>query len=382
MAVYGTFAHSTYNRSGLYQSARRGDLSSLQSVVFQTSYNEATSGAFGVSSSVVASNPVFFEFPSGKVANANQLGSITGTGLDGSGQEVRIYTLALAEVTFLALFRLDITSFPVAAFPGLETLRLIDNSLTSLDLRTNTALQEVRVQRNDLTSLNVAGLTSLTNLQVFQNPLTSLDTSTNTALVQLFASSLPLQTLTLGSWVNNPSALVELTNSMTTATVFVDVVDQLLTLSNNPSGTLTATGAILPQSDVTKVGTLTSEGWNINAIAFLFAASKQGWGTAADLFDLTLTDQTGRSTILDIAGSPTVSLAGTDYLLTYDAQQGFFLRNGSRVIQHTSDFAEAVLSFYLSVELGNGAAVDNTYTDAPVTLTVAAATASATGNQN
>jgi Leucine-rich repeat (LRR) protein len=63
------------------------------------------------------------------------------------------------------------------------------NSLTSLDVSTNTALTGLYCYNNSLTSLDVSKNTTLTYLYCDSNALTSLDVSTNTALTAFGANT-------------------------------------------------------------------------------------------------------------------------------------------------------------------------------------------------
>ena len=72
-------------------------------------------------------------------------------------------------------------------FPNLETLYCYNNTLTSLDVSKNIALQKLACSGNQLTSLDVSKNTNLTSLNCNQNRLTSLDVS-QTAVTTLKAS--------------------------------------------------------------------------------------------------------------------------------------------------------------------------------------------------
>ena len=68
------------------------------------------------------------------------------------------------------------------------------HSLTSLDIRKNTELTNLRLSNSQLTSLDVSKNTALTSLYV-QGQLTSLDVSKNTALTSLSVGDSPLKSL-------------------------------------------------------------------------------------------------------------------------------------------------------------------------------------------
>ncbi|HIY15663.1 MAG TPA: leucine-rich repeat domain-containing protein [Candidatus Alistipes cottocaccae] len=80
-------------------------------------------------------------------------------------------------------------------FEALSKLICYYNSLTSLDVRANTALTELYCANNELTTLDVSANTALTLLICGGNQLTSLDVSANTALTYLYCGDNQLTTL-------------------------------------------------------------------------------------------------------------------------------------------------------------------------------------------
>ena len=84
-------------------------------------------------------------------------------------------------------------------FTELETLCIADaESLTSIDLRSNTKLTVVDVCNNGLTEIRLEGLTSLRELYIYNNSLQALDVSTLPVLERLECDHNPLTSLTLG----------------------------------------------------------------------------------------------------------------------------------------------------------------------------------------
>lgn len=63
----------------------------------------------------------------------------------------------------------------IEAFTALTDLRVLNNSLITLDVSANVNLKELHVQTNDLVSLDVSANTQLTKLRAFDNELTNLN---------------------------------------------------------------------------------------------------------------------------------------------------------------------------------------------------------------
>lgn len=70
-------------------------------------------------------------------------------------------------------------------FKNLENLWANDNSLTSLDVSSNTRLKFIFVENNQLTTLDVANLTDLEKIGAANNQLTAINVLNNLALQQL-----------------------------------------------------------------------------------------------------------------------------------------------------------------------------------------------------
>ncbi|GEM_PF-7101624 len=73
----------------------------------------------------------------------------------------------------------------IGNFTELTELICSDNSLTTLDLRKNTALTELYCDSNSITSLNLTKNTGLVTLSASSNQLSSIDLSKNTKLTTL-----------------------------------------------------------------------------------------------------------------------------------------------------------------------------------------------------
>jgi len=96
----------------------------------------------------------------------------------------------------------NLTSLDVSQNTALTNLYCFGNQLTSLDVSQNTALTNLVCSNNQLTSLDVIQNTALTNLQCAQNQLTSLDVSLNTALTNLDCEDNLLQCLNANNGQN------------------------------------------------------------------------------------------------------------------------------------------------------------------------------------
>jgi Leucine-rich repeat (LRR) protein len=94
----------------------------------------------------------------------------------------------------------------IEEFLVLSELKCYNNSLTGLDLSTNTALTVLDCSNNSLTNLNVSANTGLTSLSCGFNSLKSLDISNNTMLKELGCNFNSLSSLN----VSTNTALVEL----------------------------------------------------------------------------------------------------------------------------------------------------------------------------
>ena len=127
----------------------------------------------------------------------------------------------------------SLTSLDVRANTALTLLSCSANSLTTLDVSANTALTELYCSFNSLTSLDVSRNTALTHLWFNLNQLTELDVSRNTALTHLSCDSNQLESLD----VSANTALTELScssNSLTTLDVSANTKLETLSCDNNP----------------------------------------------------------------------------------------------------------------------------------------------------
>ncbi len=90
----------------------------------------------------------------------------------------------------------------IEAFTSLKFLRCAANSLISLDVSNNIALEDLWCFGNSITSLDVSSNTALKDLRCGSNQLTTLDVSNNIALEDLVCSGNQLSVLNVSSNVN------------------------------------------------------------------------------------------------------------------------------------------------------------------------------------
>ena len=133
------------------------------------------------------------------------------------------------KITKIEVNEKDISSLKgIEYFVALDTLRCLNNSLSSLDVSRNTALTFLNCGGNSLSSLDVSRNTALTDLYCHSNPLSSLDVSHNTALRHLncgynsLLSSLDVSRNTALTWlVCEYNSLSSLDVSHNTALTFL-----------------------------------------------------------------------------------------------------------------------------------------------------------------
>lgn len=106
--------------------------------------------------------------------------------IDTDGINGKVLTSNINSLTSLYVNNSSIQDLTgIEDFINLETLICNGNSLTTLDLSSNTKLTYINAATNKLVSLNVTKNTLLTDLICGSNKLTSLNTDNNTALMNL-----------------------------------------------------------------------------------------------------------------------------------------------------------------------------------------------------
>lgn len=109
---------------------------------------------------------------------------------NGIADDNLVFTGNISEVTTLDISGQSIANLTgIGVFVALENLSVANNSLTSIDVSSNTSLQVLNVSQNGITSIDVSALTALTSLDVSQMSLSGLNVSNNTGLTILNVSS-------------------------------------------------------------------------------------------------------------------------------------------------------------------------------------------------
>ena len=131
------------------------------------------------------------------------------------------YISDIASITYLNVAYKGITNLKgIELFTGLQTLYCYNNSISSLDLSSNTNLTYLSCYGNNMTSLNVNKCKKLTYLDCAPNSLTSLDLSNLTALEKLICYSNKLTSLTLASSTPNLSIVKCYDNKFTSLSLY------------------------------------------------------------------------------------------------------------------------------------------------------------------
>jgi Leucine-rich repeat (LRR) protein len=94
----------------------------------------------------------------------------------------------------------DVTG--IAGFSNLKRFNCRNNQIVTLNLTSNTTLQELFAISNSINSINVNGLLSLKTLQVISNQISTINLSSLVALENFYCSSNLLTTLDLSANVN------------------------------------------------------------------------------------------------------------------------------------------------------------------------------------
>lgn len=111
-------------------------------------------------------------------------------GYDSGALDDYVLTENIEDVIFLNVSNREISDITgIEDFISLTTLNIEDNSITALDLSTNTALVDLDVSGNLISSLDISILLNLAVLDVSNNSFTQLNLNTNTALIDLDISN-------------------------------------------------------------------------------------------------------------------------------------------------------------------------------------------------
>ena len=135
------------------------------------------------------------------------------------------------------------------------------NSLTDLDLSTNTALNSVYCYDNLLVNIDLGANTTITSLRIQNNLLTDLSISANTAMNYLNCSNNNLSTLNLANGNNTNFTVLNALNNSNLSCIQVDDV----TWSNNNWG-----GAKDPTASFSTSCSLNSENFSNENLFVIF----------------------------------------------------------------------------------------------------------------
>lgn len=145
-------------------------------------------------------------------------------------------------LTNLLCYSNSLTSLDVSSNPVLVELNVSNNSLTSLDISSNPSLTNLNLSGNSLNSLDLNSNVALTNLNCATNSLSNLDVSLNTALISLYCDNNGITSLDISDNTSLESlscpgnAIASLDVSNNTDLEFINCSQNLLTnldVSNN-----------------------------------------------------------------------------------------------------------------------------------------------------
>lgn len=179
-------------------------------------------------------------------------------GIDKDGKNGKVQTSSIASVTSLDVQSSNIKDLTgIQDFTSLTYLNCSTNTLTSLDLSKNTALENLYGQKNELTSLNTSANKSLKVLNLANNKLSSLDISALTKLEELNVSSNAITTLN----VSASKALASLNcgnNKLTSLNVTANTALTTLYCFNNQITSLDVSSNVLLENFMCQTNKLTA----------------------------------------------------------------------------------------------------------------------------
>jgi plastocyanin len=115
---------------------------------------------------------------------------------DGIADNDSVFTGNISSVVTLAIESYSISDLTgIEDFTALTSLNCGENSLTSIDVSQNIALEVLAVYGNELTTIDISNNLSLVELDVEENQLTALNLDSNTLLATLFCSANQLNSL-------------------------------------------------------------------------------------------------------------------------------------------------------------------------------------------
>lgn len=136
-----------------------------------------------------------------------------------------VHTPNISSVKSLSVSGINISDLTgIEDFTSLETLRVFDNSLTTLDLSKNLELKDLRCFNNQLTTLNVSKNTKLEDLRAFDNSISALNLSANNLLKTVKVNNNNLNTFNLKNGNNTNITTFEANGNANLTCIDVDDV--------------------------------------------------------------------------------------------------------------------------------------------------------------
>lgn len=134
-----------------------------------------------------------------------------------------VHTPNIVDVTSLSIGNVNIADLTgVEDFTNLETLRVFDNSLTTLDVSQNLELKDLRCFNNQLIALDVSNNTKLEDLRAFDNSIETLDLSNNVLLEDVIIYNNNLTSLNVKNGNNSGIITFEATGNTNLTCIDVD----------------------------------------------------------------------------------------------------------------------------------------------------------------
>ena len=125
-------------------------------------------------------------------------------------------------------------------FTNLERFSANDNSLTSIDVTQNTALELLFLKNNQISTIDISNNLSLTLLSLEGNNLSNIDVSSHTALAQLYLGSNNLSSIDVTNNINLDRFYIN-DNQLTSIDVSNNTLLKRLWLHNNLISTIDVT---------------------------------------------------------------------------------------------------------------------------------------------
>lgn len=144
-------------------------------------------------------------------------------GYDAGPANGMVHTPNIIAVTSLTANGANIADLTgIEDFTALETLRVFDNSLTTLDVSQNLELEDLRCFNNQLTALDVSNNTKLGDLRAFDNSIEILDLSNNGSLFSVKIYNNSLTSLNVKNGNNSNISTFEATGNSELTCIDVD----------------------------------------------------------------------------------------------------------------------------------------------------------------